>query len=147
MVSESTLLLGQDIWQSGPQADEDNAEKILQHAWALHQKVTKPRLIYDERVTPIRGLKKVLKPYQYSGIAMIRCLEDEFGGALLADEMGLGKTLTTLALIRDQRDRQVVTQPTLIIVDKILLADWKREMLESFPDMLIRLGTILNTPD
>jgi hypothetical protein len=73
-------------------------------------------------------LVPVLRPYQAAGLAW-GFLRLHLGfGICIADEMGLGKTLQAIALLRAVQDPHL---PSLVVMPKTLLYNWRRE-LESY---------------
>lgn len=70
-------------------------------------------------------LAKVVRSYQSQGLAWVYLRLHLGYGVCLADEMGLGKTLQAIALLRAMRDR---TLPSLVVMPKTLLHNWKREL-------------------
>jgi superfamily II DNA or RNA helicase len=68
-------------------------------------------LLGDEVVTQVGEIS--LHAHQTDGVARVRRLLDEHGGALLADDVGLGKTYIALAVARDARAPLVIAPAAL----------------------------------
>ena len=68
-----------------------------------------------------------LRPYQREGIGWLKFLEEFNFGGCLADDMGLGKTIQMLAFLEDRRLRVKKRNPTLVVVPKSLMFNWKHE--------------------
>ncbi len=76
----------------------------------------------------LHDLGSVMRPYQTEGVAW-GYLRLKLGfGICIADEMGLGKTLQAIALIKLTQKKN---QPSLVVMPKGLLFNWRRE-LEKF---------------
>ena len=77
-----------------------------------------------------------IKQHQVEGVTW--CLNNEIKGVeandqlirggLLADDMGLGKTVQILAFLSHRYERMPDHDPTLIVVPKSLLFNWRREI-------------------
>ena len=62
----------------------------------------------------------------------------EFGfGGCLADDMGLGKTVQVLALLAGQKRRSAPRKPTLLVVPKSVIFNWKAETARFAPGITI----------
>src|SRR5664279_4451942 len=91
------------------------------------------------------GFAGVLRPYQERGLGWLAFLGDLGLGACLADDMGLGKTAQLLALLVDERSREVEPPtrrgtttssksrspvrslgPTLVLCPMSLVGNWQR---------------------
>ncbi len=90
-------------------------------------------------IEPPHGLKATLYPYQRSGSAVLRTLQQSDLGGLLADEMGLGKTIQVIALLLDCFHKG----PSLVIMPASLLRNWENEIHKFAPSLetLIHAGT------
>jgi len=66
-----------------------------------------------EAEAPERAGSIDLREHQREGIARLRAVIAEFGGAMLADAVGLGKTYVAAALIRESRDPLLVCPAAL----------------------------------
>ncbi|HEY0985068.1 SNF2-related protein [Schlesneria sp. T3-172] len=78
-----------------------------------------------------------LRPYQREGIGWLKFLEEFNFGGCLADDMGLGKTIQMLAFLEDRRLRVKKRNPTLIVVPKSLMFNWKHECERFTPAMRV----------
>jgi len=103
---------------------------------------TRKRLQRFAGITPAsapRGFTGVLRPYQKEGLGWFKFLEEfDFGGCL-ADDMGLGKTVQVLALLESRRAgrRKDGRKPSLIVVPKSLVFNWKDESARFTPKLEI----------
>lgn len=89
-----------------------------------------------------------LRGYQQEGLGWF-CFLDEFAfGGCLADDMGLGKTVQVLALLEDLRNRRMNPStaknkrkdrgvPSLVVVPKSLVFNWKEEATRFTPQLRI----------
>ena len=113
--------------------------------------VSQPSVDYDARFLEIRErlasfsgvqpeqepatFKGELRPYQREGLGWLRFLEEFHFGGCLADDMGLGKTIQMLAFLEGRRRRNKKRMPSLVVVPKSLLFNWKQECEKFTPDM------------
>jgi superfamily II DNA or RNA helicase len=74
-----------------------------------------------------------LRPYQKSGLAWMRFLRDFGLGGCLADDMGLGKTVQLLAYLETRRRARA--GPSLVVVPRSLLFNWKAETARFAPKL------------
>jgi len=86
----------------------------------------------DEEPPTFRG---ELRPYQREGLGWLRFLEEFHFGGCLADDMGLGKTIQMLAFLEGRRRRNKKRMPSLVVVPKSLLFNWKQECERFTPEM------------
>jgi superfamily II DNA or RNA helicase len=85
-----------------------------------------------------------LRSYQREGLGWLNFLQ-QFGlGGCLADDMGLGKTVQVLALLDAERgptgeraDRSTVSRPSLVVVPRSLLFNWKDEAARFTPHLRV----------
>ncbi len=81
--------------------------------------------------------KGTLRVYQKEGLGWMRFLENFHLGGCLADDMGLGKTVQLLALFagrKVERDQQL---PSLVVVPKSLMFNWKHELERFTPQLSV----------
>jgi superfamily II DNA or RNA helicase len=77
------------------------------------------------------GFAGELRAYQRDGLGWLHFLR-EFGfGGCLADDMGLGKTVQVLALLEARRGAS--KKPSLVVVPKSLVFNWKQEAARFTP--------------
>lgn len=82
-----------------------------------------------------KAFKGELRDYQREGLGWLQFLEEfQFGGCL-ADDMGLGKTVQILAFLSHRYERMPDHDPTLIVVPKSLLFNWRREIERFTPHL------------
>lgn len=75
-----------------------------------------------------------LRPYQVYGVQWMEYLRDHHMGACLADEMGLGKTVEVISLLRRTYEGGC-KEPTLILVPRTLIYNWKNELQRFAPEL------------
>ncbi|HUQ71670.1 MAG TPA: DEAD/DEAH box helicase [Planctomycetaceae bacterium] len=112
---------------------------------------TQPSVDFDARFLEVRdrlsnfaGITPVtegpdfhgeLRHYQRDGLGWLQFLEEfQFGGCL-ADDMGLGKTIQMLAFFNLRKKRRTKKLPSLIVVPKSLMFNWRQEC-EKFTPLL-----------
>ncbi len=111
---------------------------------------TRAELEGFERVAPRDpppGFTGTLRPYQRDGLGWFEFLERFRFGGCLADDMGLGKTVQVLALIEARREQKQVARgaaggpacpiPSLVVVPRSLLFNWKQEAARFAPQLRI----------
>ena len=91
-----------------------------------------------ERIYPFdapEGFGGTLRPYQRDGLGWLMFLQQFGFGGCLADDMGLGKTVQVLALLEMRRRAQA--GPTLVVVPRSLVFNWKAEAGRFTPQMRV----------
>ena len=84
------------------------------------------------------GFKGELRSYQREGLGWLRFLQEFSFGGCLADDMGLGKTIQFLALLQDRKRLSPHGPlPSLVVVPKSLIFNWKEEAKRFTPDLSI----------
>jgi len=81
-----------------------------------------------------------LRDYQCEGLAWILFLQRFSFGGCLADDMGVGKTAQVLALLEMRRELRCSGQPvapSLIVVPKSLVFNWKEEAERFTPQLRV----------
>ena len=76
-----------------------------------------------------------LRAYQRDGLAWLHFLQRFGFGGCLADDMGLGKTVQALALLEERRLAK--TGPSLVVVPRSLLFNWRQEAARFAPAMRV----------
>lgn len=79
-----------------------------------------------------------LREYQREGLGWMHFLRRFSFGGCLADDMGVGKTAQVLALLetrRELRERGEVCEPSLVVVPKSLVFNWKQEAARFAPKL------------
>ncbi len=85
---------------------------------------------------PPPSFRGTLRPYQQDALGWFSFLRDlDFGGCL-ADDMGLGKTIQVLALL-DQRRRARDRRPSLVVVPRSVVFNWKAEAERFTPELRV----------
>jgi superfamily II DNA or RNA helicase len=87
---------------------------------------------------PPPGFAGELRGYQQEGLGWFRFLDVFAFGGCLADDMGLGKTVQALALLQRLRVSNESPQaPSLVVVPKSLVFNWRREAARFTPDLKV----------
>jgi superfamily II DNA or RNA helicase len=103
-----------------------------------------------EAADPPESFQGQLRAYQRDGLGWLHFLR-EFGfGGCLADDMGLGKTVQVLALLEERRGLRAEANgkkksknspppipPSLVVVPKSLVFNWKQEAARFAPDLRV----------
>jgi superfamily II DNA or RNA helicase len=76
-----------------------------------------------------------LRPYQKEGLGWMSFLRRFGFGGCLADDMGLGKTVQVLALLEARRKENA--PPSLVVVPRSLVFNWKAEAARFTPQLRI----------
>jgi superfamily II DNA or RNA helicase len=84
-------------------------------------------------VEPPAGFTGELRPYQKDGLGWFAFLRKFGFGGCLADDMGLGKTVQVLALLEERRELRERAGPTLVVMPKSLIFNWKQEAARFAP--------------
>jgi SNF2 family DNA or RNA helicase len=74
-----------------------------------------------------------LRDYQREGLGWLQFLRQYSFGGCLADDMGLGKTVQVLALL----DAATASRPSLIVVPRSLIFNWKQEAARFTPRLRV----------
>jgi len=93
---------------------------------------------------PVAGFQGNLRDYQRSGLGWLRFLRDHALGGCLADDMGLGKTVQVLALLEERRQARIADPtigPSLCVVPKSLLFNWRNEAARFAPELRVLVST------
>ena len=89
-----------------------------------------------EAEEPPRSFRGTLRPYQRDALGWFSFLRDLGFGGCLADDMGLGKTIQVLALL-DQRRRAEDRRPSLVVVPRSVVFNWKAEAARFTPELRV----------
>ncbi|HEX3357673.1 MAG TPA: DEAD/DEAH box helicase [Tepidisphaeraceae bacterium] len=81
------------------------------------------------------GFGGTLREYQREGLGWLTFLQRFGFGGCLADDMGLGKTVQVLALL--EMRRRAKAGPTLVVVPRSLVFNWKAEAERFTPQMRV----------
>jgi superfamily II DNA or RNA helicase len=91
-----------------------------------------------EPVDPPAGFVGELRHYQCDGLGWLHFLERFGFGGCLADDMGLGKTVQVLALLAGRRSQEETERPpSLVVVPRSLIFNWKQEAARFAPKLRI----------
>jgi hypothetical protein len=88
-------------------------------------------------VDPPPGFAGELRPYQREGVGWLHFLRRFRFGGCLADDMGLGKTIMVLALLESRREQRERPGPSLVIVPRSLVFNWKQEAARFTPRLRV----------
>jgi superfamily II DNA or RNA helicase len=86
------------------------------------------------------GFVGTLRDYQREGLGWIQFLQRFSFGGCLADDMGVGKTAQVLALLETRRELRAAGElhvPSLAVVPKSLVFNWKQEAAHFTPRLRI----------
>lgn len=113
------------------------ADEVFQHARDQLQ-----RFNGIEPVDPTPGFIGELREYQREGLGWLHFLRGFNFGGCLADDMGLGKTVQVLALLEARRaereeEKESSVVPSLIVLPKSLVFNWKQEAARFAPKLRI----------
>jgi superfamily II DNA or RNA helicase len=87
--------------------------------------------------TPHKNFRGKLRTYQREGLGWLKFLREfQFGGCL-ADDMGLGKTVQILALLLDHHSQTSPLKPSIIVVPRTLVHNWKSEAKKFCPTLKV----------
>jgi len=87
------------------------------------------------------GFKGQLRDYQCEGLGWMEFLRRFSFGGCLADDMGVGKTAQVLAMLEERRGKH---GPSLVVVPRSLIFNWKQEAGRFTPGMRVLDYTGLN---
>lgn len=122
---------------------KDDSDKFsLQH---LNDILSNPQ--NADAHTP-QNVSAVLRPYQIVTFNWLEIMRNNNFGACLADDMGLGKTLCTLSILADSPVKELQTfedglfsfpqkKPSLLVVPKSLIYNWKNEASKFTPQLKV----------
>jgi SNF2 family DNA or RNA helicase len=86
------------------------------------------------------GFNGRLRDYQREGLGWMHFLRQFSFGGCLADDMGVGKTAQVLALLESRRELRAQAQieaPSLVVVPKSLIFNWKQEVQRFTPQLRV----------
>ena len=86
------------------------------------------------------GFDGVLRDYQREGLGWMDFLRQFSFGGCLADDMGVGKTAQVLALLETRRELRAkgeIDAPSLVVVPKSLVFNWKQEAARFTPQLRV----------
>jgi SNF2-related domain/Helicase conserved C-terminal domain/Bacterial SNF2 helicase associated len=86
------------------------------------------------------GFQGRLRDYQREGLGWMHFLRQFSFGGCLADDMGVGKTAQVLALLETRRELRVqgkIDAPSLVVVPKSLIFNWKQEVERFTPQIRV----------
>ncbi|MBI2263682.1 MAG: SNF2 helicase associated domain-containing protein [Armatimonadetes bacterium] len=88
-----------------------------------------------------------LRHYQAEGLGWLSFLERFGFGGCLADDMGLGKTVQVLAFLETRRFQGLKKRPSLVVVPKSVVFNWREEAQRFTPQLKILEYAGLNRSD
>jgi hypothetical protein len=86
------------------------------------------------------GFIGCLRGYQREGLGWMHFLQRFSFGGCLADDMGVGKTAQVLALLEGRRELRAqakIEGPSLVVVPKSLIFNWKQEIQRFTPQLRV----------
>jgi len=86
------------------------------------------------------GFQGTLREYQREGVGWMNFLRQFSFGGCLADDMGVGKTAQVLAVLESRRELRAeskVDAPSLVVVPKSLIFNWKQEIQRFTPQLRV----------
>ncbi|HEV2381711.1 MAG TPA: SNF2-related protein [Terriglobia bacterium] len=86
------------------------------------------------------GFSGQLRDYQREGLGWMEFLRRFSFGGCLADDMGVGKTAQVLALLETRRERRATGEPlgpSLVVVPRSLIFNWKEEAARFTPQLRV----------
>ncbi len=86
------------------------------------------------------GFQGSLREYQRDGLGWMHFLRQFSFGGCLADDMGVGKTAQVLALLETRRELRAkgeIDAPSLAVVPKSLIFNWKQEVQRFTPQIRV----------
>jgi superfamily II DNA or RNA helicase len=86
------------------------------------------------------GFVGILRDYQCEGLGWMQFLQRASFGGCLADDMGVGKTAQVLALLETRRELCAAGEPhrpSLVVVPKSLVFNWKQEAARFTPQLRV----------
>ena len=89
-----------------------------------------------------KSFRTQLRPYQQTGLKWMQFIAELGLGGCLADDMGLGKTVQVLALLESRRlllIKENKKLPTLVVLPKSLMPNWRMEAQKFAPSMSVHL--------
>ncbi len=90
-----------------------------------------------EPADPPPGFLGQLRGYQREGLGWLHFLRRFGFGGCLADDMGLGKTVMVLALLESRRAGSNGSRPSLVVVPRSLVFNWKQEAARFTPGLRV----------
>jgi superfamily II DNA or RNA helicase len=84
-----------------------------------------------------KGFVGQLRDYQRDGVGWMDFLRRFSFGGCLADDMGVGKTAQVLALLEARRASSDAPGPSLVVVPKSLVFNWKQEAARFTPRLRV----------
>jgi SNF2 family DNA or RNA helicase len=115
-----------------PTVDCDEAFRRVRQELARFQSITAPE--------QPAGFQGRLRDYQREGLGWMYFLQQFSFGGCLADDMGVGKTAQVLALLETRRELRAegkIDAPSLVVVPKSLIFNWKQEVERFTPQIRV----------
>jgi SNF2-related domain/Helicase conserved C-terminal domain/Bacterial SNF2 helicase associated len=115
-----------------PEVDCDAAFRRVRQELERFQSITAPE--------QPAGFQGRLRDYQREGLGWMHFLRQFSFGGCLADDMGVGKTAQVLALLETRRELRAegkVDAPSLVVVPKSLIFNWKQEVERFTPQIRV----------
>ncbi|MEZ4886480.1 MAG: DEAD/DEAH box helicase [Chitinophagales bacterium] len=116
-----------------PFVEELIDEKVAQSTFKKSRAIFEGFNNLASKRTQLPDLKAELRPYQKQGFKWLNYLYENKLGGCLADDMGLGKTLQAIAVLANIYPE--TTLPSLIIMPRSLLFNWRNEVEKFAPQL------------
>lgn len=113
----------------------DNSDFVLKRTSAFKKMVQDIREPQSGEYPIPQGIQGKLRDYQKTGFQWLKSLSAYHMGGILADDMGLGKTLQILTLILSEK--QLSTQPSLVVAPTSLIFNWQEEAAKFTPALKV----------
>jgi superfamily II DNA or RNA helicase len=110
-----------------PEITSDETFERIRHEWKSFNGVLP--------IAEPEGFVGKLRDYQREGLGWFEFLQQFKFGGCLADDMGLGKTVQVLALLESRRKDD--SQPSLVVVPRSLIFNWRQEAARFTPQLRV----------
>ena len=116
-----------------PLVEELIEEKVAAKTFAKSRAIFEGFNTIQKKRYKLPKINATLRPYQKDGFKWLKYLQDNKLGGCLADDMGLGKTLQAITLLAT--DYPAEKKPSLVVMPKSLLFNWKNEIEKFAPQL------------
>ncbi len=116
-----------------PLVEELIEDKVSSKAFKKSKAVFEGFNTIEKKRYRLPDINAELRDYQKNGFKWLKYLHDNKLGGCLADDMGLGKTLQAIAILAT--DYPGEKKPSLIVMPRSLLFNWKKEIEKFAPQL------------